>query len=483
MRMSLSWGVRGVSGKPSFLTGILTAIFERRRALARRMSRVEPPNARAADPRAVAELTALCARLISGDHGEASSVAMAGDILTRWSSLDPDGQRDFLLALGSGFGPGPDRLDRAIEAYRAAPNAETVMELHHAAEPPRQEILRRLNLAPLGTLTLVRMREAALPHLHDHPALRALDADFTHLFSSWFNRGFLVLRRIDWSSPANILEKIIRYEAVHQIRDWSDLRRRLEPRDRRCFAFFHPQLVDEPLIFVEVALTDGLPSGIGDLLADDGPAAGGHADTAVFYSISNCQAGLRGISFGDFLIKQVVDELRRDLPELQAFVTLSPVPGFARWLSGQLKQGEAGLLAAEDKAALSATVDGDGWIHDPGQAARVRPYLLRAAAAYLLRAKANGKPLDPVARFHLNNGASLHRINFLADTSPRALSEAHGLMVNYQYKLDEIEANHERLAQGGPVAASAEVQKLAAGNGHAPATAKIPGKAKGKGRA
>jgi malonyl-CoA decarboxylase len=459
-----------LTAKPSFLTGILTAIFERGRALARRRARAEAPASRPSDPRAVPELTALCARLISG-QGEASSVAMATEILARWSALDAAGRRDFLLALGSGFGPDPDRLDRAIEAYRAAPNAETVMELHQAAEPPRQEVLRRLNLAPLGTQALVRMREAGLPHLAEAPALRALDADFTHLFSSWFNRGFLVLRRIDWSSPANILEKIIRYEAVHQIRDWSDLRRRLDPRDRRCFAFFHPQLVDEPLIFVEVALTDGCPASIDALLAEDrAPDGGAHADTAVFDSISNCQTGLRGISFGDFLIKQVVDELRRDLPELQTFVTLSPVPGFARWLAGQLKTGDDGLLPAEDRAALSGRLDGDAWVRDEALAQALRPHLLRAAALYLLKARSpKGKPLDPVARFHLNNGASLHRLDFLADTSPRALREAHGLMVNYQYKLDDIEANHERLAREGYVAASPEVQKLAGGNGHAPA--------------
>jgi malonyl-CoA decarboxylase len=471
-----------LSGKPSFLSGILSAIFEKRRALARRLSKAEARNGGPSDPRAVSELVGLCTRLISGDHGEASSVAMAIDILTRWSALDGHGQRAFLLALGSGFGPDPLRLDRAIEAYRANANAETVMELHNAAEPPRQEVLRRLNLAPLGTQTLVRMREAGLAHLAEDPALRALDADFTHLFSSWFNRGFLVLRRIDWSSPANILEKIIRYEAVHQIRDWSDLRRRLEPSDRRCFAFFHPQLVDEPLIFVEVALTRGVPSSIGALLAEDRASGPGvrpskAADTAVFYSISNCQDGLRGISFGDFLIKQVVDELSRDVPELDTFVTLSPVPGFGKWLSGQLKDGEGGLLPAEDRAALLAHLDGDGWAADPARAAQVRPHLLRAAALYLLKAKGSkGKPLDPVARFHLGNGASLHQINFLADTSPRALREAHGLMVNYQYKLDEIEANHERLAQGGPVAASAEVQRLAAGNGHSAGAARAKAK-------
>jgi malonyl-CoA decarboxylase len=227
-------------------------------------------------------------------------------------------------------------------------------------------------------------------------------------------------------------------------------------------------MVDEPLIFVEVALTRDIPGAIEPILAGKRePLDLDRATTAVFYSISNCQAGLRGISFGDFLIKQVVDELNRDAPELDTFVTLSPVPGFGKWLAGQLKDGEGGLLSAEDKASLTAHLDGDGWVHDPGRAAQLRPHLLRAAAIYLLKAKTpKGKPLDPVARFHLGNGASLHQINFLADISPRALREAHGLMVNYQYTLDEIEANHERLAQGGPVAASAEVQRLANGNGH-----------------
>ena len=447
-----------MSAKPSFLSGILASIFER----GRRGPKADTRRIRAPGAAPALDLPALCARLISGDHGEASSVAMASEVLTRWSSLDASGQRDFLLALAGGFGPDSVRLDRAIDAYRAQPDAQTVMELHHAAEPPRQEVLRRLNLAPLGTQTLVRMREAALRHLPEHPALRTLDADFVHLFSSWFNRGFLVLRRIDWASPANILEKIIRYEAVHEIRDWDDLRRRLQPGDRRCFAFFHPALIDEPLIFVEVALADAIPSSIGALLAADrDPASGDHPSTAVFYSISNCQAGLRGISFGDFLIKQVVDELRRELPEIDTFVTLSPVPGFAAWLADQLAE-DNGLLALEDRGPLSSLQD-DDWLLDRDQAAALRPPVLRAAATYLLKAKTPaGKPLDPVARFHLGNGASLHQVNFPADTSPRGLREAHGLMVNYCYKLDDIEANHERLAREGHVAASAEVHRLTA---------------------
>ena len=433
--------------KPSFLAGILSAIFERGRTPARRAAVAGPP----------IDLPALCARLVAGE-GEASCVAMATEILARWSALDEAGQLDFLLALAHGFGPDPIRLGRAIAAYQARPDAETVMAVHYAAEPPRQEVLRRLNLAPFGTLTLVRMRETALKRLPDHPALKVLDADFVHLFSSWFNRGFLVLQRIDWASPANILEKIIRYEAVHEIRDWNDLRRRLQPGDRRCFAFFHPALVDEPLIFVEVALAGEIPSSIGGLLAPGGEAAAGaRPTTAVFYSISNCQAGLRGISFGDFLIKQVVDELRRELPELATFVTLSPVPGFAAWLARQLEGGEGdSLLAPEDREALAGLSD------DAGEAEALRPRLLRAAATYFLQAKTvAGKPLDPVARFHLNNGASLHRLNPMADGSPRALREAHGLMVNYQYKLDEIEANHERFTREGHVAASEPVRRLA----------------------
>jgi malonyl-CoA decarboxylase len=476
-----------LSGKPSFLSGILSAIFERGRANARRDSRPAPRNGRVnghanGHGTPAVELPELCARLISDQHGEASSVAMAVDILGRWSALDAQGQLDFLLALGTGFGPDPIRVERAIEAWRAHPDAETAMELHHAAEPPRQEVLRRLNLAPFGTQTLIRMREAGLPHLSDHPALRALDADFVHLFSSWFNRGFLVLRRIDWSTPANILEKIIRYEAVHAIGDWDELRRRLQPADRRCFAFFHPQLIDEPLIFVEIALNHGCPSSIGALLAEDrAPVSDAEADTAVFYSISNCQTGLRGISFGDFLIKQVADELRRELPQLDTFVTLSPVPGFAAWLARQLKD-EGGLLDAGDKAVLSRLSEGPDWVNDPDLDASLRPRLLRAAALYFLEAKTpKGKPLDPVARFHLGNGARLRQLNFLADTSPRALRDAHGLMVNYQYKLDEIEANHERLAREGHIAASAEVHRLAAPVGEAEPASKPRPRARGAG--
>jgi malonyl-CoA decarboxylase len=288
-----------------------------------------------------------------------------------------------------------------------------------------------------------------------------VDADFAHLFGSWFNRGFLVLRPINWATPANILEKIIRYEAVHEIGSWDELRRRLEPEDRRCFAFFHPQLADEPLIFVEVALTRAIPESISEVL-DEGREhiAPQDARTAVFYSISNCQTGLRGISFGNFLIKQVVEDLRRDLPKLDTFVTLSPVPGFSAWLAAERADDGSEALGDAAKVALVG-LDQPGWVEDDKTREMLRQPVLEAAAWYFLRARnRRGHPIDPVARFHLGNGARLERMNFAADRAPRAMRQAHGLMVNYLYKLDDIETNHEAFAARGEVAASPAVRRL-----------------------
>jgi malonyl-CoA decarboxylase len=277
-------------------------------------------------------LDEMCEALLSS-RGEASGVALATLIFERYERLGDEEKCAFLLMLVERFGADPVRLDQAIAAYQQKPDHKTLMALHQAAEPRRQEVIRRLNLSSGGTQRLVRMREDLFRVEKEHPALQALDADFRHLFSSWFNRGFLVLRPIDWQTPANILEKIIRYEAVHAIKSWDDLRSRLQPPDRRCFAFFHPQIVDDPLIFVEVALTPDIPSSIGDVLKEGRvPLDPAKATTAVFYSISNCQEGLRGISFGNFLIKQVVEELTRHGLDLKTFVTLSPLPGFAAWL-------------------------------------------------------------------------------------------------------------------------------------------------------
>jgi len=291
--------------------------------------------------------------------------------------------------------------------------------------------------------------------------LAAVDADFVHLFATWFNRGFLVLRRIDWSSPASILEKIIRYEAVHEIENWDDLRRRIDPPDRRCYAFFHPALVDEPLIFVEVALTRALPDAIAPILAANRePVPVESATTAVFYSISNCQRGLGGVSFGHFLIKQVVEEISRELPRLNTFVTLSPVPRFAEWLKRE-RGNEQSLMSADDRASLNL-LDAPLWWQDEATVTHLREPMMRAAANYFVHARSRARlPFDPVARFHLGNGARLERINWPGDLSERGIKQAYGLMVNYLYDLGEIEQNHEAYAEHRTIVTSSAIRKLA----------------------
>ena len=396
-----------------------------------------------------------CASLLSG-RGEASGVALATSILERYAQLEPPARARILEALHAGrFGADRKRLDEAIQKYRDNPDAVNTLALHKAAEPRRQEFIRRLNLAPGGTAALVHMREdvlAALAHKNGSRNLAVVDADFVHLFSSWFNRGFLVLKRIDWTTPAHILEKIIRYEAVHQIHSWDDLRARLEPPDRRCFAFFHPTLADEPLIFVEVALATAIPEAIGTVLAAARkPIDPARAKTAVFYSISNCQVGLKGVSFGNFLIKQVVEELKREFTDLETFVTLSPVPGFMAWLARMRAAKVAGSLSAEDLAVLER-LDAPGWQQDPAAQKALKPVLHNAIAYYLLVARdRHAQVLDPVARFHLGNGARLERINWMGDVSPKGLAQAAGFMVNYLYELKDIERNHETFANHGEV--------------------------------
>jgi len=433
----------------SFFSDLLTSIAERGRSLVGLADTGE---------RQGGDMVRLAETLLSG-RGEASGVALAAELLESFRRASPGIRREFLLALARNFGPDEARLEAAIAAWHEEPAAGAAMELHQASEPRRQELIRRLNLAPGGTTALVAMREEIFASQADYPDLRALDDDFRHLFSSWFNRGFLVLRQIDWTTPANILDKIIRYEAVHAIGDWEDLRRRIEPEDRRLFAFFHPRLVDEPLIFVEVALTKGIPAAIGPLLSDARqPIRQSEATTAVFYSISNCQEGLRGISFGNFLIKQVVEDLKRQLPGLTTFVTLSPVPGFARWLSRQTPD-----LHEPERQALEPLAM-PGWTDDAATAEAVARVLLPQAARYFLEARTeSGRPVDPVARFHLGNGARLERLNFAADLSAKGLAEAHGLMVNYLYDLGDIEKNHESFAGKGQVVASAAVRAFLPG--------------------
>lgn len=400
-------------------------------------------------------IAGLAKKLISS-RGEASGVALATDLLKAWRLLGSEARLEWFRTLATAFGPDEKQLEAAVEVWRSGHTAEAASRLANASEPLRQELFRRINLAPGGTAALVAMRAELIRHLRQAPELEVVDRDFVHLFSSWFNRGFLMMTRIDWSSPASILEKIIRYEAVHEIRGWDDLRRRLQPTDRRCFAFVHPQMPDEPLIFVEVALTSGTPASVDGLLAGDRSALDpAEADTAVFYSISNTQVGLKGISFGNFLIKQVVEDLLRDLPNLRSFVTLSPIPGFADWLSRHRDN------ASPEEAKALQLLDRPDWNADAGAIETLEPVLTRAAAIYLVNMKdAATRPLDPVARFHLGNGARLERVNAGADLSPKGLRQSHGMMVNYLYDLPSIEANHEAYANKGDVAASKAVRKL-----------------------
>ena len=439
----------------SFFGELLQTISERGRALLAG-DRRGAPAARSEN------LVELCEDLLSG-RGEASGVARAREILGHYAELTTGPRIAFFEALAERFGTDPARLEQAIASWRVNPSDLTAAEVHAASEPRRQELFRRLNLAPGGTVALVRMREQLMDSLgHRQKDLAAVDADFVHLFSSWFNRGFLVLRHIDWSTPAIVLEKIIRYEAVHEIRGWDDLRRRIDPPDRRCYAFFHPALVDDPLIFVEVAVEREIPGAIAPILASGRQqfVEPDKARIAVFYSISNCQRGLTGVSFGNFLIKQVVEEICRELPKLTTFVTLSPVPGFARWLAGELKDENSSAINAGDRITFEL-LDRPHWWTDPEIFSQLEGPLMRAAAWYFLRARnRRGTPVDPVARFHLGNGARLERINWLADTSERAIEQAYGLMVNYQYDLDHIEKNHEAYAEGRTVVASGAVQRL-----------------------
>jgi len=406
------------------------------------------------------DIEALARALISG-RGEASGVAIAAELLARYDQLDEEDRQKFFRFLATELRSEGERVARAARAYLEDPSDVALARLQKALDSPRLEFFRRLNLAPGATAEIVAMRSDLLRAPLDDPALAAVDADLRRLLYSWFNRGFLVLRRIDWHTPAAILEKIIRYEAVHEIQGWDDLRRRLDPNDRRCFAFFHPSLIDEPLVFVEVALARDMPAAIGEVLNEpETPIAGGAATTAVFYSISNCQAGLRGISFGNFLLKQVVEELEREVPSLKTFVTLSPMPGFARWLAETAAGSDD--TAAEAAAAL-ATVRSVGGFANVANAedGDFNGALLTLAAHYLLLAKVDdGRAVDPVARFHLGNGARLERINWMADPSSKGLRDAFGLMVNYRYDLKEIEKNHEAYANEGTIAASRAVRAL-----------------------
>ena len=389
------------------------------------------------DSRRLRGLIEDCHRLLSA-RGEANSVALARELTGHFEALPEALRSSFFERLASDFSPDPKQVLASAQAYARDPSAAHLLLLTRLAEPARQELLRRINRAPGGTASIVGMRSSLLERLAKMPELACVEADFLHLLSSWFNPGFLELKRVDWNSPAQLLEQLIRHEAVHEIDGWDDLRRRLQP-DRRCFAFFHPQLPSEPLIFVEVALLPAMPAAIAALIDKAStPLDASQFKVAAFYSISNCQPGLKGVSLGNFLIKRVADELQRELPQVKTFCTLSPIPGFARWLrAGAASPGLTGVRAARFAEALRSVQAGQPADED----------LLRLAAAYLTFASARPGG-DPVARFHLDNGARLERLNPRADLSAKGLEQSFGLMVNYLYDLDRIDAHHEQFVQG-----------------------------------
>jgi malonyl-CoA decarboxylase len=405
----------------TLLADLLSTVFERRSYFG---------SAGKWDDRSVAML----ADELVGGNGEVSGRALARQILDRFTAFEDAQKVEFFRHLALNMDIDAEAVRTTLEAYRAHPDKAGYQAFMMAAEPRRQEMIRRLNQVSGATHLLVSMRRDLLRLTKSNPELAPIDVDFKHLFASWFNRGFLVLRPISWESPAHILEKIIAYEAVHAIDSWGDLKRRLQPSDRRCFGFFHPSMPDEPLIFVEVALCKGVPGAIHTVLSDGRePLEAKQADTAVFYSISNCQAGLAGISFGNSLIKQVVTDLSLQLPGLKTFVTLSPIPKLMAWLTRDGRD-----VPALDDAMLK-----------------------KRAANYLLTAKrSDGLPFDPVARFHLGNGAIIHAVHSGADLSANGLAQSGGAMVNYLYDLRRVAQNHERFVGEQDVIASSEVRTL-----------------------
>jgi len=401
------------------------------------------------------DIVAMCKRLLRL-KGEASAISLAHQILNTYEGLASRNRLQFFEHLVTDFMPDTERLNEAIAAYQHEPNADTVRALEVAAESPRQELFRMLNMGPDGTPSIVSMRQDLRGMLAGHPHLKAVDGDLLHLLHSWFNRGFLQLERISWKTPAFILEKLITYESVHEIRGWDDLHRRLAD-DRRCFAFFHPALPDEPLIFVEVALTKGLAGSIQELLLAPIPASDFQfkPDAAIFYSINNCQPGLAGVTFGNFLIKQVTDSLAEEIPSLKYYATLSPIPGFRKWLSEQLTSPESAIgLSEAERASLSVLDDPESYKDD------LKPLLMHLGAFYLLNAKRGDVPRDSVARFHLRNGASLERINWLGDRSEKGLRESAGLLVNYLYDRKTVARNHEVYVNDNEIVHSSAVEQL-----------------------
>jgi malonyl-CoA decarboxylase len=403
--------------------------------------------------RSAGRAIALCHALLS-ERGEVSGARLAKEALASYHALDAPALGVFFDLLVKEFSPKPEEVGESADAYHRDPSQPHLIRLQQVVEPPRQELFRRLNMAPGGTGVLVEMRGRLLRELAAKPDWAGIEADLAHLLASWFNRGFLVLQRIDWRTSALILEKLIQYEAVHAIQGWNDLHRRLAA-DRRCYAFFHPALPDEPLIFIEIALTRGMSASVQPLLEPDSPVVDTQsANCAIFYSITNCQPGLRGVSFGNLLIKQVAEDLGREFPRVKTVATLSPIPGFRYWL-------DTAIPDTAPLRRLMTRLDSPGWHKDAATAEELQRELMRLCAHYLVDAKHGQEPLDSVERFHLGNGARLERINWLGDTSAAGLLRSAGMMVNYVYRLGDVERNHEAYAREHRVVAARQVEKLA----------------------
>ena len=382
-------------------------------------------------------------------NGEVSSLIYAERFLGHVEALDADALSKLVRHIATTYDIDSPALANAARDYGTTPDAKSLSQIANLAEPQWQELFRRLNAAKNGTVRLVRLRQRLLALSDDDNDIARIESGLAALLRAWFNPGFLVLHPIDWSTPASVLEKIIAYEAVHEITSWDALRARLAPEDRRCFAFFHPRMPEEPLIFVEVALTDTIPGNIADVLQIDRQITSKDtASTAVFYSISNCQAGLAGISFGNFLIKRVAQELQLEHPQLTTFVTLSPVPGLMRWMRREMPD-------------LAKQFAADGRPDWPADADALEPAFTAAALSYFTRSdRPDGWPNDPVARFHLGNGAILEQINYGADKSPKGMAQSAALMVNYRYNLDVVEANHEAFHETKTVLLSPALKTL-----------------------
>jgi len=412
-------------------------------------------------------------RMIS-ERGESNAVSMADDVVNGYRKLSKDQHVAFFTFLFEKLNPDTDLVMTAAQNFAADSNARNYIRLQRAVESPRQELFRRLNRASEGTAAVVQMRRDLLQVLDKKPELTAVDFDMRHLLSSWFNPGFLKMHRVDWKSPAEVLEKLIQHEAVHAIDGWDDLRRRLQP-DRRCFAFFHPQLPNEPLIFVEVALLPEVPAVIAPLVDKKAETNDqvSQFKVAAFYSISNCEPGLRGVSMGNFLIKRVAEQLHAEFPGLKTFVTLSPIPGFMDWVAAGANLGQGvpedrlkpAIKATRDQALATLKLDSQSWAErlsagwHPDQASEKENEALMSLASIYLGLASTGRDGNPVAKFHLGNGAKLHQINWAGDLSRKGLRQSAGLMVNYLYDLSAVEDNHERFANG-EVIFSRAVSKL-----------------------